>query len=191
MRDRILSLVLTAISRGLLRRDRLSGRMKHAVDVFAFDKERFVLPSGDRRLSAVYVSAGSDAPAVLICHGIGELVEYWGKVQGMLQEMGISSLVFNYSGYGASSGAVTAANCEEDVIAAYRALVDRGHRSIVLLGFSLGSGISLCGGFADRCGRVDFVRRIFDVSGGSKGDWLPGVDDACCSGDVGHGGSGS
>jgi uncharacterized protein len=141
MRQGVLSFLLTVISRTLLRRDRLSGGVERTLKAFPFDEERIVIPSGDRRLSAVYVSAGDDTPAVLICHGIGELVEYWGKVQGVLKAMGVSSLVFNYSGYGASSGKVSAENCEEDAIAAHRALVDRGHRSIVLLGFSLGSGI--------------------------------------------------
>jgi alpha-beta hydrolase superfamily lysophospholipase len=142
VRDRILSLILTVISRGIFRRDRQNGKMKGILDAFSFAEQRLVLQSGGRRLSAVYVSAGNDAPAVLICHGIGEVVEYWARVQEVFQEMGVSSLVFNYSGYGASSGTVTAAHCEEDAIAAHRALVDRGHRSIVLLGFSLGSGIS-------------------------------------------------
>jgi pimeloyl-ACP methyl ester carboxylesterase len=141
MRLGILSFLLTVISRMLLRRDRLSGGMKRARGTFTFDEERIVIPSGDRRLSAVNVSAGDDTPAILICHGIGELVEYWGRVQGVLKEMGVSSLVFNYSGYGASSGRVSAANCEEDAIAAHRYLKDHGHRSSVLLGFSLGSGI--------------------------------------------------
>jgi uncharacterized protein len=141
MRQGVLSFLLTIISRMLLRRDRLSGGVERALNAFAFNDERLVIPSGGRRLSAVYVSAGDNTPAVLICHGIGELVEYWGRVQGVLKAMGLSSLVFNYSGYGASSGEVSAANCEEDAIAAYRALVDRGHRSIVLLGFSLGSGV--------------------------------------------------
>jgi uncharacterized protein len=142
MRDRVLSLILTVISREIFRRDRRNGKMKRILDSFSFAEQKLVLESGGRRLSAVYVPAGNDAPAVLICHGIGEVVEYWGRVQEAFREMGVSSLVFNYSGYGASSGTVTAAHCEEDVIAAYRALLDRGHRSIVLLGFSLGTGIS-------------------------------------------------
>jgi uncharacterized protein len=141
MRQGVLSFLLTVISRMLLRRDHLSGGIERVLSAFPFDKERIVIPSAGRQLSAVYVSAGDDTPAVLICHGIGELVEYWGKVQGVLKEIGVSSLVFNYSGYGASSGKVSAANCEEDAIAAHRALVDRGHRSIILLGFSLGSGV--------------------------------------------------
>jgi uncharacterized protein len=142
VKDRILSLILTVISRGIFRRDRHNGKMKRIFDAFSFAEQRLFLQSGDRRLSAVYVSSGNDTPAVLICHGIGEVVEYWGRVQEAFKEMGVSSLVFNYSGYGASSGTITVAHCEEDAIAGYRALVDRGHRSIVLLGFSLGSGIS-------------------------------------------------
>jgi pimeloyl-ACP methyl ester carboxylesterase len=145
MRQGVLSLFLTAISRAIFREDRQSGRMARILDGFAFSKERLVIESGGRRLSAVYVSAGSsdgeNAPVVLICHGIGELVEYWGGVQGLLREMGISSLVFNYSGYGDSKGRVSVANCEEDALAAYKALVERGHRSIVLLGFSMGTGV--------------------------------------------------
>jgi len=135
-------MILTVISREIFRRDRRNGKMKRILDAFSFAEQKLVLESGGRRLSAVYVSAGNDAPAVLICHGIGEVVEYWGRVQQAFQKMGVSSLVFNYSGYGASTGVVSAAHCEKDVIAAYRALVDRGHRSIVLLGFSLGTGIS-------------------------------------------------
>ncbi len=115
--------------------------MEQILKAFPFDQARVVLASSGRRLSAVYVSAGEDAPLVLICHGIGERVEYWGNVQDLLKGMDVSSLVFNYSGFGASSGAVSAAHCEEDAIAVYRKLVDDGHKSIVLLGFSLGTGV--------------------------------------------------
>lgn len=141
MRQGLLSLLLRVISRLLLRSDRLSGRMEQMLGAFSLDKERMIISSGSRKLSAVYVSAGADTPAILICHGIGELVEYWGRVQGLLRRMGVSSLVFNYSGYGASSGTLSVAHCEEDAIAAHRKLVDLGHQSIVLLGFSLGSGV--------------------------------------------------
>jgi uncharacterized protein len=141
MREAFLTLLLNVTSRLLLRRDRTNGIMEQILSTFAFANQRLVIASGKRRLSAVYVSAGEDSPAVLICHGIGELVEYWGKVQGLLKGMGVSSLVFNYSGYGTSTGHLSTAHCEEDAIAACRELATRGHRSIVLLGFSLGSGV--------------------------------------------------
>jgi pimeloyl-ACP methyl ester carboxylesterase len=141
MRQIFLTLLLNVTSRMLLRSDRMNGIMEQMLRAFTFASERLVIPSGSRRLSAVYVSAGDETPAVVVCHGIGELVEYWGKVQGLLKEMGVSSLVFNYSGYGTSSGILTTAHCEEDAIAACRELAGRGHSSIVLLGFSLGSGV--------------------------------------------------
>ncbi len=141
MREALLTLLLNVTSRLLLRSDRMNGIMEQMLNAFTFADERLVIPSGKRRLSAVYVSAGEETPAVVVCHGIGELVEYWGRVQGLLMEMGVSSLVFNYSGYGSSSGILTTAHCEEDAIAACRELAGRGHRSIVLLGFSLGTGV--------------------------------------------------
>lgn len=130
------------ISRLLVWRDRRSGAVERISKAFPFSEGRLTIVSGRRRLSAVYVSAGENTPAILICHGIGELVEYWAGVQWMLKEMGVSSLVFNYSGYGESSGWVSGVNCEEDAIAAYGELVRRGHCSIFLLGFSLGTGVS-------------------------------------------------
>ncbi|MGD0444243.1 MAG: alpha/beta fold hydrolase [Edaphobacter sp.] len=142
MRQGFLSFLLTVISRLLPIRDRLNGTKKRILRLFSFEQQRLVIASGGRQLSAVYVPAGDEAPAVLICHGIGELVEYWGGVQDLLKTMGVSSLVFNYSGYGDSSGYISAANCEEDAGSAYNELVTRGHRSIVLLGFSLGSAVS-------------------------------------------------
>jgi len=141
MRDRVLSVALDVIGRVFLRRDRENGEMQRLLDAFAFDQERLTIQSGSRDLSAVYVRASDDAPAFLICHGIGEQVEYWSGVQKLLKAMDISSLVFNYSGYGASTGRVSVAHCEEDAIAAYCDLKGRGHRSIFLLGFSLGSGV--------------------------------------------------
>jgi pimeloyl-ACP methyl ester carboxylesterase len=142
MREALLTLLLNVTSRLLLRSDRMNGIIEQMLTAFTFADQRLVIPSGKRRLSAVYVSAGEETPAVLICHGIGELVEYWGRVQSLLKRMGVSSLVFNYSGYGTSSGILTTAHCEEDAIAACRELAGRGHRSIVLLGFSLGSGVA-------------------------------------------------
>jgi hypothetical protein len=141
MREVLLTFLLNVTSRLLLRSDRMNGIMEQMLKAFTFANERLVIASGKRRLSAVYVSVGDETPAVLVCHGIGELVEYWGRVQGLLRGMGVSSLVFNYSGYGTSSGILTTAHCEEDTIAACRELRSRGHRSIVLLGFSLGSGV--------------------------------------------------
>jgi hypothetical protein len=44
---------------------------------FPFAAERLELKSEGRWISAVHVRAGENAPTFLICHGIGERVEYW------------------------------------------------------------------------------------------------------------------
>ena len=60
--------------------------------------------------------------ALLICHGIGEIVEYWFPVQQLLAANGVASLVFDYSGYGRSSGSIDWSQCELDAIDAFEYL---------------------------------------------------------------------
>jgi alpha-beta hydrolase superfamily lysophospholipase len=84
---------------------------------------------------------------ILLCHGIGETVEHWSAVQALLHELGVGSMVFNYSGYGRSSGVVRAEHCDEDFVAAYAELRRRvgPETRVFVLGFSLGSGIAASG----------------------------------------------
>ena len=140
-----------------------------------------------RRLSAVYVSAGKDAPAVLICHGIGELVEYWGGVQDLLKGMGVSSLVFNYSGYGESTGRVSAAHCEEDAMAAYKELVDRGHAIDCSAWVFAGERESVVRWLRASIWMGWFCAKDFHrLREAGEGDGVSAMDDACRAGCVGH-----
>jgi uncharacterized protein len=82
--------------------------------------------------------------AVLLCHGIGETVEQWFGVQQLLAAHGIASLVFDYTGYGRSTGRPHWEQFELDAIAAFRVLeklVPELPASVV--GFSLGSGVAI------------------------------------------------
>jgi hypothetical protein len=80
---------------------------------------------------------------LLICHGIGETVQHWSAVQQLLAINGIASLVFDYSGYGRSSGIFTAKQSEQDAISAFHALQQlTASLPISVLGFSLGSGVA-------------------------------------------------
>ncbi len=98
-------------------------------------------------MRGAWADAGDEAPAVLICHGIGEPIGHWRGVQGFLRERGVSSMAFNYSGYGASEGTIRAEHCDEDFVSAYAELQRRvgGKSAAYVLGFSLGSGIAACG----------------------------------------------
>jgi hypothetical protein len=147
------TIALTGISRALLLRDRLMGRVRPVVDgtgpVASVARHR--IASGSNALDAVWVRPviGSGPGAVpiravvLICHGIGETVGHWVPVQELLAANGAASLVFDYSGYGRSTGRIEAAQCEGDAIAAFEYLEKLAPGApIALLGFSLGSGIA-------------------------------------------------
>ena len=65
------------------------------------------------------------------------------RVQELLAAHGAASLVFDYSGYGRSTGRIEAAQCEQDAIAAFEFLEGLAPGApIAVLGFSLGSGIA-------------------------------------------------
>lgn len=142
----VFSAAVTCIARGAIWRDRALGRlrrMRRQAGEWTHPLSRRLIPSGGRQLDAVLMKP-HDEPraALLICHGIGETVEYWIPVQHLLASRGIASLVFDYSGYGKSRGAVDWRRCEEDSVAAFEHLKALTIAPVSLLGFSMGSGIA-------------------------------------------------
>lgn len=144
----ILTIAVTAASRILVWRDQLLGRIAHGehVDPGQFDISRHAIPSGNNLLDAVLVKPASNPAraSLLICHGIGETVEHWLVVQHLLALEGVASLVFDYSGYGRSSGFFQAPQSEEDAVSAFLCLQRlTSPIPVSVLGFSLGSGIAI------------------------------------------------
>jgi pimeloyl-ACP methyl ester carboxylesterase len=146
----LFTLVITCVSRFLFLRDLLAGKL--ALDLSAHPHaSRHSIASGASLLDAMLVRPPSSEPraVLLICHGIGEVVERWMAVQQLLAEDGVASLVFDYSGYGRSSGRVSARQCERDAIAAFTYLQTIFPAAEVsILGFSMGTGV--CGAILDR-----------------------------------------
>jgi len=106
---------------------------------------RHKIASGENLLDAIYVepATGRVDAAVLICHGIGETVERWVPVQQLLAANGTASLIFDYSGYGRSSGTADWSQFELDAVSAFQYLQGlAAGRPVSLLGFSMGSGIA-------------------------------------------------
>jgi alpha-beta hydrolase superfamily lysophospholipase len=111
---------------------------------FGAPYERLSLASGDRTLDAVLVRASSDtAPALLIFHGTAEAVSYWADTQALLYRHGVTSMVFDYSGFGRSTGRPSAAHLEQDADAAYAEFARRVSAPArrYVLGYSLGTGV--------------------------------------------------
>lgn len=108
----------------------------------------FSISSGDRALRAWLVRAPDTvavASAVLVFHGNRTSV---GDYVGMLETLhahAVSAMVFDYSGFGESSGAATADNLRQDAIAAFRVFADSVGPGVrkYLLGASLGGAVLL------------------------------------------------
>jgi pimeloyl-ACP methyl ester carboxylesterase len=141
------SISISCISGFLIVRDRVfrwtkCGRGPEGIHERA---SRHALVSGAHLLDAVFAEP-TRVPArtgVLLCHGIGETVEQWFGVQQLLAAHGVASLVFDYSGYGKSTGRPDWDQFELDAIAAFDALKERTPGlPLSVLGFSLGSGVA-------------------------------------------------
>jgi len=143
----MLTIAVTATSQLCIARDRLLRRIPRIepLDTGGAQVSRLGISSGDRVLDAVFMTPANQAAraSVLICHGIGETVEHWCRVQRLLASSGVASLVFDYTGYGRSAGFFTAERAEEDAVAAFDLLAQlTAPLSVGLLGLSLGTGIS-------------------------------------------------
>ena len=147
MRQLIFDISIHCTGRLLLARDLALGRVKlnWGIEPSKLGATRLAIRSGKNLLDAVLVKPVSQPAraSVLICHGIGETVQHWFAVQEMLAATGVASLVFDYSGYGRSSGVFHARQSERDSAAAFLYLQrEIAPLPVSLLGFSLGSGIA-------------------------------------------------
>lgn len=144
MQRLVFTISVTAISRIFVVGDRLLGRFRPIPKAPGVMVSRHAIPMPTRTLDSVFVApVQSPQAAVLICHGIGEIVDHWTGAQQLLAEHGIASLVFDYSGYGKSGGTVKWRAFEDDAVAAFsllRTLLP--DVPISLLGFSMGSGVA-------------------------------------------------
>jgi pimeloyl-ACP methyl ester carboxylesterase len=148
---------LTCASRAIQIRDRLLGRIPRSrPQCIGISAKQLTISSGKNLLDAVYVEPSATPPkaAVLICHGIGEIVSQWFPIQRLLAENRVASLAFDYSGYGHSTGYIDWSQCEQDAVSAFELLRQQVHDiPVSLLGFSLGTGVApaiICQIEADR-----------------------------------------
>lgn len=106
------------------------------------------LMSGDHTIHAWWIRApalDSAGPAVLLFHPNRSTLGDQAGIQQVLYRAGISSLAFDYSGFGRSAGEATPAALRQDARAAFTAFSDsaRAAGRRVLLGTSLGAAVLL------------------------------------------------
>ena len=97
------------------------------------------------RLHAWYVPAENARATLLFCHGNGGNLSWRVESLRIFHDLGLSSLVFDYRGYGRSEGSPSPEGIARDARAAWNWLQDRGVASgdIVLFGRSLGGAVAL------------------------------------------------
>lgn len=146
LQKHLFTVSLTCASRFVHVRDRLMGRVPRTrPECPGVSATQQTISSGRNRLDAVIVEPAGSQPraAVLICHGIGEVVSQWFPIQRIFAESGIASLGFDYSGYGRSTGHIDWNQCEQDAVSAFQVLKTLAPAvPIAVLGFSLGTGIA-------------------------------------------------
>ena len=97
------------------------------------------------RLHAWFVASPGAKGAVLLCHGNAGNISHRIDYMSMLNRLGYSSLVFDYRGYGRSSGSPSEAGTYRDAEAAWEYLIaDRRFApgGIAVLGESLGGAVA-------------------------------------------------
>jgi uncharacterized protein len=140
----VFSIAVALIARIFVLRDKLLGRFGHTREVEGVQVIHHEIKRGMHALDCAFVRpVNPPKAAILICHGIGEVVENWRTAQQLLALHGVASLVFDYSGYGKSGGTVDWRACEDDAVSAFAFLQTLVPGiGISLLGFSMGSGIA-------------------------------------------------
>jgi pimeloyl-ACP methyl ester carboxylesterase len=138
------TIALTCIGRVLILRERILGWVgPRRRDTSGLSITELSIPSGKNLLDAVFVEPASTPAraALLLCHGIGETIEHWFPVQQLLATIGVASLLFDYSGYGRSTGSPNWTQYDLDALSAFETLERLAlPLPISILGFSLGSG---------------------------------------------------
>lgn len=103
------------------------------------------IDSHGRTLRAWSVDAGARTPAILFFHGNGQTIHDLAGIQAYLYRHAVSSMVFDYSGFGRSTGRATVRDLNQDAVAAWKAFVawSGPARARFAVGYSLGTGILL------------------------------------------------
>jgi uncharacterized protein len=172
------SVAITCISRYMILRDHVFGLSKSGRRPAGIHERTtpHSFPCRASRLDAVFVepAARPAQAAVLLCHGIGETVTQWFGVQQLLASKNVASLVFDYSGFGKSTGRPDWDQFELDASAAFAALERLAPgMPISVVGFSLGSGIATAIINQLPAHRLILCEAFTSFRGAANAAWIP------------------
>lgn len=114
-------------------------------DVFGWAFENVVLDVGGETTHGWFLSVDHPRGTILFSHGNGGNVDLWLDAMAVYRRMGFNVLLYDYGGYGLSTGKPSEKRCYEDVRAMWRWLTltkELPESSILLVGRSLGAGVT-------------------------------------------------
>ena len=120
------------------------GEPDYSPDSIGLAFEDLMLKSGNEQIHAWYVPAKENKGTVLFCHGnAGNLGHRMSTIRAW-NEVGMNVLLFDYRGFGKSSGSPSEQGCYEDAEAAHLWLKEKGllEGLFVIHGRSLGGGVA-------------------------------------------------
>ena len=92
-----------------------------------------------------FINAGATSPVILWCHGNAGNVSHRLENIRLLYQRGISIFIFDYRGYGRSTGTPTEVGFYQDALVCYDYLIhqrDISAERLIVFGRSLGSGVA-------------------------------------------------
>jgi uncharacterized protein len=108
---------------------------------------RVAVENGDRTLIGWWVRARGDsgkaAPAMLVFHGNRAAISDYVDLQKFFYRQGISTLIFDYSGFGASGGTASLANAIADAGAVAKLFADSAGKTTRRTAFGTGLGATV------------------------------------------------
>ncbi|HWV68354.1 alpha/beta hydrolase [Chitinophaga sp.] len=116
-----------------------AGYMFHFPEPF----EERTIPTGDgAQLNALLFKSGGSKGLIFYLHGNAGSLRSWGEVAGTYTQLGYDVLIFDYRGYGKSTGKI---HSEQQFYADAQIVYDSiktsyGENKIIILGYSVGTG---------------------------------------------------
>ncbi len=108
--------------------------------------ETFFLPSGKNKIQALYMAAQKGKDTILFFHGNGGNLSHFAPFAQRYAARGLGIFMFDYRGFGQSTGRVSEKNAYQDGQTALNYLLHAKKippQNIILWGFSLGNAICL------------------------------------------------
>lgn len=114
-------------------------------DIGLDHEEIDIMTADGIRLSAWFIPSKESRAILLFCHGNGGNISHRLEKIFILNRLGLDILIFDYRGYGKSSGSPSEEGLYADAAAAYDYMVNRGvpPQKIIGYGESLGSAVVL------------------------------------------------